>query len=79
MEADKNGTLRYTYTDAFAGCGVALDDPELIAGLDAFVSGKDIPSQKMVTDSQGNAVCEELPIGSVLREADRCGGGLCSL
>jgi uncharacterized surface anchored protein len=63
VEADENGILRYTYTDVFAECGTALDDPELIAALDVFVAGKDLASRKMVTDSMGNAVCEDLPLG----------------
>ena len=63
VETDRNGNLRYTYTDAFAGCGVALNDSELAARLDAFVSEKDIPSQKMVTDSRGSATCVDLPLG----------------
>lgn len=63
VEADENGILRYTYTDVFAECGTALDDPELITALDVFVAGKDLASRKMVTDSMGNAVCEDLPLG----------------
>ena len=63
VEADENGTLCYTYTDIFAECGTAVDDPELIAALDVFVAGKDLASRKMVTDSMGNAVCKDLPLG----------------
>lgn len=63
VEADENGILCYTYTDVFAECGTALDDPELITALDIFVAGKDLASRKMVTDSMGNAVCEDLPLG----------------
>jgi hypothetical protein len=63
VEADENGILCYTYTDVFAECGTALDDPELITALDVFVAGKDLASRKMVTDSMGNAVCEDLPLG----------------
>ena len=61
--ADENGTLFYTYTDAFSDCGVELNDPELVKTLETFVSGKDIPAQKIVTDSQGKAACENLPLG----------------
>ena len=63
VEADENGTLFYTYTDAFSDCGVELNDPELVKTLEAFVSGKDIPAQKIITDSQGKAVCTDLPLG----------------
>lgn len=61
--ADKNGTLLYTYTDAFADCGTALDDPELGKTLDTFVSGQNISAQKVVTDSNGKAICKDLPLG----------------
>lgn len=61
--ADENGTLFYAYTDAFSDCGVELDDPELVKTLEFFVSGKDIPAQKIVTDSQGKGVCEDMPLG----------------
>ena len=63
VAADENGTLFYAYTDAFSDCGVELDDPELVKTLETFVSGKDIPAQKTVTDAQGKAVCENLPLG----------------
>ena len=63
VTSDENGTLRYTYTDAFAGCGVALDDPELVSVLESYVSEHNIASDKMVTDSQGKATCEDLPLG----------------
>lgn len=61
--ADENGTLFYAYTDAFSDCGVELDDPELVKTLDTFVSGKNIPARKIVTDAQGKAICKDLPPG----------------
>lgn len=61
--ADENGTLFYAYTDAFSNCGVEPDDPELVKTLETFVSGKDIPAQKIITDSQGKGICEDLPLG----------------
>ena len=60
---DANGTLFYAYTNAFADCGVELDDPELVSVLESFVSGKEIASYKIVTDPQGKAICEDLPLG----------------
>lgn len=63
VEADGNGTLRYSYTDAFDDCGVELDDPELAKILESFVSGKNIPTQKIVTDAHGKAICKDLPLG----------------
>lgn len=61
--ADENGTLFYAYTDAFSDCGVELNDPELVKTLETFVSGKNIPSQKIVTDARGKAICKGLPLG----------------
>lgn len=61
--ADENGTLFYAYTDAFSDCGVELDDSELVKTLEFFVSGKNIPAQKIVTDAQGKAICKNLPLG----------------
>lgn len=63
VTADESGTLRYRYTDAFAHCGTALDDPELVKGLESFVSGKLIPAEKIATDTQGKAICRNLPLG----------------
>jgi hypothetical protein len=61
--ADENGMLFYVYTDAFSDCGTALDDPELVKMLDSFVSGKNIPAQKITTDANGKAICKDLPLG----------------
>jgi uncharacterized surface anchored protein len=61
--ADENGTLSYAYTDAFSDCGAEVDDPELVKKLEIFVSGNEIPARKIVTDSQGKAACENLPLG----------------
>ena len=63
VNAQENDILLYTYTDAFAHCGAALDDPELVTTLDAFVSGGNIPAQKMVTDASGHAALGDLPLG----------------
>ena len=63
VDADGNGTLRYRYTDAFADCGAALDDPELAKTLESFVSGNNIPARTILTDAQGKATCQELPLG----------------
>lgn len=63
VTADGNGILCYSYTDAFSPCGVELDDPELSKILDCFVSEQNIETRKIVTDSQGKAICGELPLG----------------
>ena len=55
-----NGTLLYRFTEAFADCGLQLDDPDLILKLDPDVSGD---CRKMITDAQGNGTCRDLPRG----------------
>lgn len=60
------GNLNYIYTEPFASCGHSLDDPDLVSKLDAFVSARQIPGRKMVTDAQGNALWTELPLGLYL-------------
>jgi hypothetical protein len=61
--ADENGTLFYAYTDAFSHCGAELNDPELVKTLDTFVSERNIPAETIVTDAQGKAICQDLPLG----------------
>lgn len=63
VECNAEGKLIYNNTEDFAACGFRLDDPERIGKLDAFVMGNSIECWKMVTDSQGHAVCEDLPLG----------------
>lgn len=58
-----DGMLIYAYTEAFADCGVELDDPELVPVLESFVSGRNMASYQIVTDSQGKAICQDLPLG----------------
>ena len=53
----------YTFTDAFAGCGTALDDPALTTVLDVFVQENAASVAKQVTDAQGAAVFTNLPLG----------------
>lgn len=53
----------YTFTDAFAGCGAALDDPALTTVLDVFVQENATPVAKQVTDGQGTAEFTNLPLG----------------
>lgn len=63
VKAGSDGTLLYTYTTNFANCGISLDDPDLAEKLDAFVTKYPQDCRKVVTDSQGNAICENLPLG----------------
>ena len=63
MEQTADGTLIYSYTEDFFNCGTLLNDPELIAKLDAYVTEQSVACRKITTDSQGNATCEDLPLG----------------
>ena len=53
----------YTFTDTFADCGTALDDPALATMLDVFVKEHAAPVGKLVTDAQGCAAFSNLPLG----------------
>ena len=63
VEYNTDGKLIYLYTDDFADCGFQLDDPDVIVKLDAFVTENSIACRKIVTDSKGQAVCQDLPLG----------------
>lgn len=63
VEVGSDGNLVYLYTEAFADCGVSLYDPELTVKLEAFLAEHPVDCRKVVTDSQGYAVCADLPLG----------------
>lgn len=58
-----DGTLTYTYTDAFAETGIAIDDPELANKLDAYITGAEVEAIRITTDKNGTATCDGLPLG----------------
>lgn len=58
-----DGALRYSYTEEFARTGIPLDDPELAAKLDGYLSQQDLPFIQMRTDENGTASCADLPLG----------------
>ena len=60
---DTDGKLIYDYTDDFKQCDAALNDASLAAKLDTFVSQHSVPSVKVITDANGVALCDELPLG----------------
>lgn len=60
---DADGNLIYEYTKDFKQFDTALNDTSLAAKLDAFVSLHSVPSTKMITNSEGTAFCNELPLG----------------
>ena len=59
----EDNMLRYTYCNGFEACGTGLDDPNLPAVLDRFVEEHSAQAQKAVTDGQGTAVFQHLPLG----------------
>lgn len=63
VEHNAAGHLIYRYTEEFSDCGFPLDDPDLVRKLDAFVTENNVASRKLVTDSQGSASCQALPLG----------------
>ena len=55
--------LNYIYTEAFAKTGIAIDDPDLAAKLDAYLSENEAAAIKLCTDAKGTASCKDLPLG----------------
>ena len=66
VNANGNGILLYSYTEAFSHCGFSLDDAELTKKLDAFVTETAVPCQRALTDGEGKAHWEDLPLGLYL-------------
>ena len=63
VDINSYGQLNYTYTSTFEWCGIELDDPCLAQKLDAYISENESPTAMLKTDSQGKAICEDLPLG----------------
>lgn len=60
---DAYGNLTYDYTEDFEQFDTAIDDTALMTNLDAFVSKHSVFSVKIITNEEGTALCEELPLG----------------
>ena len=60
---DADGKLTYDYTEDFKKFHIALDDMSLATKLDAFVAQNSVPSIKIITNAEGTAMCDELPLG----------------
>ena len=58
-----DGNLNYIYTETFAGTGIAIDDPELVAKLDAYLIENEAEATTLRTDAEGKAVLTDLPLG----------------
>ena len=63
VDCTDDGTLLYNYTVEYADFGIALDDADLVDKLDAYISKRSFDCKKIVTDSEGKAVCKNLPLG----------------
>ncbi len=63
VRLNEKNNLCYTFDDAFADCGAALDDPALSAKLDVFAPDHALPAAKLMTDAYGQAVFADLPLG----------------
>ena len=60
---DSDGNLIYDYTKDFEQFNAAITDTLLAEKLDAFVSQHSVPSTKITTNSEGTALCSQLPLG----------------
>ena len=58
-----DGNLNYIYTETFAGTGIAIDDPELVAKLDAYLIENEAEATTLRTDAEGKAGLTDLPLG----------------
>ena len=58
-----NGNLNYVITEDFSGLGFAIDDPELVAKLDAYLLDNEVQAIYLRTDENGTATCDGLPLG----------------
>ena len=63
VSVNEDGNLRYTYTPAFAQTGIAMDDPELAAKLDAYLAENEVEAATLLTDAEGTVVLTDLPLG----------------
>ena len=66
VRSNEKKQLVYTYTEAFAGCGIALDDPQLSLKLDALLETHTAPAVKLRTNGLGQAVFRDLALGLYL-------------
>ena len=60
---DTDGNLIYDYTDDFKQFDTPMDDMALATKLDEYVSNHSVPSIKIITNTEGTALCEDLPLG----------------
>ena len=61
-----DGNLNYIFTEEFAELDITIDDPELAAKLDTYLSENEVPAIRLRTDENGTAGCEALLPGLYL-------------
>ena len=55
--------LAYVIADEFKACGIDLNDPELVSKLDSVVLENNLTAKKLISDSNGKVVFNNLPTG----------------
>ena len=58
-----DGKINYVYTEDYADIGIAIDDPDLAARLDALLPEDKEADFCMYTDAAGTVCFEDLPLG----------------
>lgn len=66
VDITEDDQLFYACTATFAKADIALDDPDLIAKLEAYITSHTVPVEKQRTDETGNATWKNLPLGLYL-------------
>lgn len=61
--SDDVGNLIYDFTKEFQGVSSGADDPNLVGRLEEFLLKNEVSSEKITTDDNGTAFCDELPLG----------------
>ena len=62
-ELGTDGNINYVYTDEFSSINADINDRELTSKIDTFVSQHSVTSRKIITDTEGNAICKNLEKG----------------
>lgn len=63
VKLNSENNLIYRYTDDFEDCGTEIDNPSLAEKLDTFVKQNAVTASKIVTDADGKAVLNGIPLG----------------
>lgn len=66
VEVNGENNLIYAYTDNFEDCGIKIDNPSLTETLNTFVVQNAVEAAKIVTNAEGKAVLDTIPLGLYL-------------